>query len=129
MRASTTSLSTLIRLAWTSCSHRISNKRASIRARRFATGCTTAATTGGTTAATMGCDFRRRFELEFGIRATLITEESRPMFNFGHLVDGSAVAAVSQRKNRLIGPADEHQQRDDGSAPDARWRPWPDFVV
>jgi hypothetical protein len=42
------SWSLALRLRWTSCSCRISINRASIRTRRLATGCTTAATTTGT---------------------------------------------------------------------------------
>jgi hypothetical protein len=44
--ASTRSVSAVIRLSCTSCSYRISIRRASIRARRLETGWTTAATMG-----------------------------------------------------------------------------------
>lgn len=55
--------SEVTRLSWTSCSCRISINRASIRARRLATGCTTAATIGGT--------LRRRTAFALDIRSTL----------------------------------------------------------
>jgi hypothetical protein len=82
--ASRFSLNALTRLAWRSCSNRISSKRASILARRFATGCTTAAATGGTTAATSGGTtaatkgrvLRRGFVLVLGIPANVIANGS-----------------------------------------------------
>jgi hypothetical protein len=55
--------SKVIRLSWTSCSCRISIRRASMRERRLATGCTTATTMGGT--------LRRRSVFAFDIPNTL----------------------------------------------------------
>jgi hypothetical protein len=66
--ASTRSVSAVIRLSFTSCSYRISIRRASIRARRLAT--------GWTTAATMGRTFRRRFVVALGIRGSLLADVS-----------------------------------------------------